>query len=70
VPLFSTNHINIMFGPDSSYATTNLPDPGNEAHLIVRLDVGMGFGHNLYKRIEKERHGWLQRQREGEPLRE
>jgi len=29
-----------------------------------------GFGHSLYKRIEKERAAWAHRQTQDEPLRE
>jgi hypothetical protein len=59
-----------MFGPDTGYTVTNLPDPGSEAHIVAKLAVGQGLGHNLYKRIEKEREEWHHRQRQEEPLRE
>lgn len=70
VPLFSNNYLNIMFGPDPTVTTPNLPDPGHEAHLVAKLSVGDGLGHKLYKRIDKERAEWAHRQKQEEPLRE
>ncbi len=37
---------------------------------MCKLILGDGLGHNMYKRIEKEREAWVKRLREAETLRE
>jgi hypothetical protein len=46
---------------------SNLPTPGRGGKLEVKLLVGEGAGHGVWKRIEGERGRWEEtRRREGE----
>lgn len=69
VPLFSANNILISFVPDVTHRCPNLPDPGIGQYLTCKMLVDNGFGHNLWKRIEKERAAWVERNRAAEALR-
>lgn len=70
VPLFAANSILVSFVPDITHRTPNLPDPGIGQYLTCKMLVDNGFGHNLWKRIEKERAAWVERNRAAEALRE
>lgn len=70
LPIFSVNHQLIEFLPDPTHPNPSLPNPGNDSALVCKLVLGDGLGHNMYKRIEKERETWIKRLREAETLRE
>ncbi|GFZ45002.1 hypothetical protein JCM24511_02728 [Saitozyma sp. JCM 24511] len=68
LPTFSPNHLLLSFLPDLlSPAPSNLPTLGRGGKLEVKLLVGEGAGHGVWKRIEGERGRWEEsRRREGE----
>ncbi|BEI86218.1 hypothetical protein CcaverHIS002_0605050 [Cutaneotrichosporon cavernicola] len=68
LPIFSANHQLIQFIPDLAHPAPNLPNPGSNSALVCKLLLAEGLGHNMYKRIEKERETWLKRLRDGETL--
>lgn len=67
--MFSANNIMISFVPDVTHRCPNLPDPGIGQYLTCKMLIDNGFGHNLWKRIEKERAAWVERNRAAEALR-
>ncbi|RSH90948.1 hypothetical protein EHS25_010124 [Saitozyma podzolica] len=68
LPTFSPNHLLLSFLPDlSPSAPSNLPTLGRGGKLEVKLLIGEGAGHEVWKRIEGERGRWEDiRRREGE----
>ncbi|OCF46028.1 hypothetical protein I317_00116 [Kwoniella heveanensis CBS 569] len=59
LPTFSANHLILLFVPDPSSSAINaasaLPDPGRGQNLELKVWVGEGAGHAVWKRIEGER---------------
>ncbi|WVF68987.1 hypothetical protein IAT40_003761 [Kwoniella sp. CBS 6097] len=58
LPTFSANHLLLLFTPApsaSSNAASALPDPGRGQSLELKVWVGEGAGHAVWKRIEGER---------------
>ncbi|WVQ73400.1 hypothetical protein IAR50_002972 [Cryptococcus sp. DSM 104548] len=63
LPTFSANHLLINFLPSP---LSSLPDPGRGQGLELKVIVGEGAGHGVWKRIEGERSRAEERGREGE----
>lgn len=59
-----------MFLPDPNDPESGLPSPGRGAHLEVKVVIGEGAGHGVWKRIEGERQSAEARRKEGEMLRQ
>ncbi|WVR06498.1 hypothetical protein IAU60_003529 [Kwoniella sp. DSM 27419] len=60
LPLLSPNNILLSFSPSPPNPSqgphiTSLPDPGRGQSLELKLIVGGGMGHAVWKRIEGER---------------
>lgn len=70
LPFFQANHEVISFVPDPTHPKPNLPDPGVDSALTVKLTLADGLGHKLFKRVEKEREAWVRKWRDSECLRE
>ena len=77
LPTFSPNQILITFlpspSPPSSTSTSSadvevLPHPGRGAHLEIKLVVGDGAGHGVWKHVEGQRVRWEEMRLEGEQL--
>ncbi|ORX37247.1 hypothetical protein BD324DRAFT_435347 [Kockovaella imperatae] len=69
LPTFSANHLLISFLPDPELgAASNLPAPGRGSSLEVKIIVGDGAGHGVWKRIEGERQRHEHHRSQGEVL--
>ncbi|WWC88666.1 uncharacterized protein L201_003579 [Kwoniella dendrophila CBS 6074] len=62
LPTFSANHLLLTFLPSNQ----SLPDPGRGQLLELKIWVGEGAGHSIWKRIEGERNRIEERQRNRE----
>jgi hypothetical protein len=69
LPTFSPNHLLLEFLPDTSDLNNGLPSPGRGSHLELKVVIGEGAGHSVWKRIEGERQTAEARRKEGEQLR-
>jgi hypothetical protein len=69
LPTFSPNNILINFLPDPSHSQPNLPSPGRGGKLEVKVVVGEGAGHAVWKRIEGGRNRAEERRNQEEILR-
>lgn len=67
LPLLSPNNITLSFLPDPlAPPPATLPNPGRGSALEVKLVVGEGAAHAVWKVIEGERAGAEERRRRGE----
>ncbi|WRT67976.1 uncharacterized protein IL334_004950 [Kwoniella shivajii] len=62
LPTFSANHLLLTFIPSSS----SLPDPGTGQYIELKIWIGEGAGHAIWKRIEGERIRAAERQNHSE----
>ncbi|EIW67675.1 hypothetical protein TREMEDRAFT_64270 [Tremella mesenterica DSM 1558] len=69
LPTFSPNQILLAFLPDSEKGSSHaLPDPGRGSHLELKMVIGEGAGHGVWKHIEGQRVRCEERRKEGEAL--
>ncbi|WVQ96502.1 hypothetical protein IAU59_003607 [Kwoniella sp. CBS 9459] len=64
LPTFSANHLILLFNPAPSSSHNSgsaLPDPGRGQNLELKIWVGEGAGHAVWKRIEGERSRFADR---------
>ncbi|WVQ65573.1 uncharacterized protein L199_003751 [Kwoniella botswanensis] len=55
LPTFSANHLVLAFVPSPTPAGASLPNPGIGQFIELKIWVGEGAGHAVWKRIEGER---------------
>jgi hypothetical protein len=72
LPLFSPNNILLSFQPDPNPESEahKLPDPGRGGKIEVKIVVGEGAGHGVWKIIQGEMERWSNTRREENTLRE
>ena len=69
LPTFAPNHLLLNFLPDPSVPDPGLPSPGRGSSFEVKVVVGEGAGHGVWKRVEGERCSAEQKRTQGEVLR-